>query len=82
VAATAARPGEYRQTKRDLEYCLDWLRRFLSDTSHAQRASIRVYKNWRLQHLGAPTNQVLERHGGWSHVLGLARASMNPSSSP
>lgn len=69
----AARAGERRIREWDEDGLVEWAVRFLSELHREQRPTLRTYDDWVARTDGAPGHSVMERHGGFAHIMSLAR---------
>jgi hypothetical protein len=69
----AAREGERRLREWDEDALVEWAMRFLSELRRNQRPTQRTYDDWVSRTDGAPGHSVMERHGGFAHIMSLAR---------
>ena len=69
----AARAGERRTTKWSREACVAALVEYVEHFPSGQRAGADQYRTWVTAQPQAPDLGTLNRHGGWSKLLSLAR---------
>jgi len=73
----AARSDEHRQhSRRDIEECVAWMRRYLEGLPAGVRSTQRSYRDWAREQDGAPGASTIGRQGGFMHVRKLAQEQM------